>query len=70
MLRSLAIVPVLMFALSATSAVAGLECLNSKPCGTICIARNKVCHLPPRCRHGYYHCGKACIPNRDLCALR
>jgi hypothetical protein len=71
MLRLLAIVPALVLALSASSsAVAGIQCLNSKPCGSVCIAWHKVCHLPPRCRHGYYRCGKGCIPNRDLCAVR
>ncbi len=70
MLRALAIATVLVFALSGSSPAAGLQCLNSKPCGRICIPNNKVCHVPPPCPHGYYRCGKACIPNRDLCALR
>jgi hypothetical protein len=70
MLRSLAILTALVAALSASPAVAGLQCLNSKPCGSVCIARDKVCHLPPPCRRGDYRCGKGCIPKRFLCAIR
>jgi hypothetical protein len=65
---ALAIVAVLAFVLSASSAAA-LSCLNSKPCGTKCIAYNKVCHLPPACPPGTFHCGKGCIPDRDLCGV-
>ena len=70
MLRSLATISALVLALSASSTPAGVQCLNSKPCGNTCIPNNKVCHPPPRCRHGYFRCGKTCIPNRDLCGIR
>jgi hypothetical protein len=70
MLRSLAVIAALALTLPGPSAAGPLECLNSKPCGSICIAYNKVCHLRPHCRRGYFRCGKACIPNRDLCAVR
>jgi hypothetical protein len=70
MRRLLAAFAVLAVAISAQPAMAGLQCLNSKPCGHVCIARNKVCHLPPRCPPGYYRCGKTCTPDRDLCAIR
>jgi hypothetical protein len=70
MRRSLAVFAALAFVAISPPAIAGLECLNSKPCGTVCIADNKVCHLPPHCRRGYFRCGKSCIPDRDLCAVR
>jgi hypothetical protein len=70
MLRSLAFIASLALALPVASGAAALECLNSKPCGRICIAYNKVCHPPPRCRRGYFRCGKGCIPDRDLCGIR
>jgi len=70
MRRSLAVFAASVLALSTTPAMAGLQCLNSKPCGHVCIARNKVCHLPPRCAPGYYRCGKACMPDRVLCAIK
>jgi hypothetical protein len=68
--RSLAFIAALALALHAPSVAAALECLNSKPCGSICIPNNKVCHPPPRCRHGYFRCGKGCIPDRYLCGIR
>jgi hypothetical protein len=67
-MRTFAIIAALGLVLSASPAAA-ISCLNSKPCGNKCIARNKVCHLPPPCPTGYFHCGKGCIPDRDLCGV-
>jgi hypothetical protein len=68
MRRTLAIGAVLAAVLAAAPAGA-ISCLNSKPCGNKCIAWNKVCHLPPACPKGSFHCGKGCIPDGDLCGV-
>ncbi len=65
--RTLAIVAVLGLVVSASPAAA-LECLNSKPCGAVCIAWNKVCHVQ-KCRTGYYLCQKSCIRDGVLCRI-
>jgi len=51
------------------SPAAAISCLNSKPCGNKCIARDKVCQLPPPCPKGYFQCGKRCLPDKDFCAV-
>jgi hypothetical protein len=68
MRRALAALAVLGLAGLSSSPAAALPCLNSKPCGDMCIAWNKVCHVH-KCRSGFYLCNKSCIPDGVLCPI-
>jgi hypothetical protein len=69
MRRALATVAVLGLVVLFASPAAALACLNSKPCGSRCIAWNKVCHLR-KCPPGAYLCNNSyCVPNGILCRV-
>jgi hypothetical protein len=53
----------------AGAAIAAPHCTTGVPCGNTCIAKGKVCHVPPpapHCTTGV-PCGNTCIPKGKVC---